>query len=344
MTAVGETTAGAMTAVGHTVGNAAGKVGLKSVAALAADDAGAATVGTATMVTAGAVGTIAGVDGAIKLSEAKSIKEEAMERYRTAEISFENAQEMTNKRLEELGREKLRIWKSFNRFVEAYSKIQNPPVINGDIKTETVTFSAADLDNIRAVALSVKDILEIGVGSAAIGGLIGFAANGGLAGTLSAGATGASMAGGAIALGGLTFAPMYAVGGIMLSFKGSKALESARDIEQEVNRAVRKMNDAEAELQKVRQLSDAILEELNGLYQIYTDNVTRLEAIVSRQKNYVYFTPDEKKTLERTILSLKLIKMVSMQNILDNEHDGKVLSDDVNKTLESSRATVSRSL
>lgn len=362
-TAIGGAVAGAtttvMAGVGTTVGIAAEAVGLSSVAAVTGTTAGAAALGT--IATTGAVGVASGVSGAAKLSEASDIKEKALQDYNAEKQTFERKQANTNRGLEALGKLKLQIWESFGRFEVMYSKIQNPPKIKGTTEIETIELSPGDLDNIKAVTISVKNLLSGGAGSVSAGGLIGMATSGGLASSITMASTGtaisslsgaaatnatlaafgggslavggAGMAGGAAVLGGLTFTPMLMVGGIALNSHAKKSLDTAKDIESEADSAIEKMKAARRELSKVAELGEEIRTELEKLYAKYKRLIGIMEDIVSKKTDYRQFTIEEKKTLEKTILVLKLLKQVSMQNILDNKNGGSILESEVQSTL-----------
>ena len=141
------------------------------------------------------------------------------------------------------------------------------------------------------------------------------------------------MAGGAAVLGGLTVAPMLMVGGIMLNSKAGKALESANDIGREVDGAVTQMVDAEVQLKKVTELSNQILRELGLLNESYMGLMNTMEQIVGYHTNYPDFSYEEKKKLEKTILALKLLKVLSMQSLLGGENDNTVLEAEVNQAV-----------
>ena len=361
-TAVGGAATSAMAAVGTGVAAVAGAGGLTSVAAIAGTSAGAAALGTVT--TTGAVGLASAVSGAKKLSEASSIKESAQRKYDAQKEQLDAVQEHTNHALKELGTEKLKIWESFDRFVVMYSQLHNPPVMEGDVDNEELTLSIDDLNNIKAVAISVKDLLASGTGSVAAGGLIGLATSGGLASTITLASTGTAMstlsgaaatnatlaafgggslaaggagiAGGTAILGGLTFAPMLMVGGIALHHKANESLESAKGIEREANSAIDKMEEAQKELNKVKELSNEILCELQKLNEKYIHFISAMEEVVTRTTDYKSFSYDEKKLLEKTVLSLKLIKRVSMQNILDSDNENLILKSEVYAVLSDS--------
>lgn len=379
-TAVGSAAVGAMTAVGTAVGTAAGTVAAATTAvpavsaaagtvATIAGGSGAAAVGT--IATTGAIGAAAGISGAAKLSEAGEIKDAAMSRYHAEKTRFDKTQGKTNDVLKSLGEDKLKIWQSFDRFTAMFSKIQNPPDITGHAGEDSLNFTAEDLEQIQAVAISAKDLLAGGVGSVAAGSLIGFAATGGLVSTLTAstgtaisalsGAAatnatlavlgggslavgGAGMAGDVAVFGGLTVAPMLMVGGFMLNGKASKALENAEEISSEADSAVAKMKTAEIELGKVKDLASKIQEELKNLNLCYTSLLSKMEEVVSRKTNYNNFSYEEKRMLEKTILSVKLLKQLSMQNILSPEETDTVLENEVKETLKTVRTKRTQTL
>lgn len=363
-TAVGSAVVGTATTVaagvGTAVGSAAGAVGLTSVAAVTGTTAGAAALGTIT--TTGVVGAASAASGAAKLSEAKDIKNEAIYRYNAKKEEFDKTQKTTNNTLESLGKEKVKVWSSFDRFVAMYSKIQNPPIMNGTVEKESLSMTADDLDNIRAVSISVKELLSCGAGSVGAGGFIGMATSGGLMSSITVASTGtamtslsgaaatnatlaafgggslaaggAGMAGGAAVLGGLTFAPMLMVGGLALNSKGKKSLETAQDIDKESRKAVEQMDVAQRELNRVRHLSNQIRLELGHLNVKYSVLMDKMEQLVAQKCDYAKFSTDERKCLEKTVLVLKLIKQVSMQNILDSKHENAVLEDEVKNVLD----------
>ena len=377
--AVGGAAIGAMGAVGGAVGTVAGAASSAPVIGAAAgtianiatgNAVGAAAVGT--IATTGAIGAANGVAGAAKLSKASDIKDAAMAKYRTARESLEQVQEKTNSALKALGEDKLTIWDSFNRFSEMYSKIQNPPTMAGSVEKESLTISPEEVDQVRAVAISAKDMLKGGIASVAAGNLIGLAASGGLISTISVASTGtaisalsgaaatnatlaalgggtlaahgAGVAGGLAVMNGLTFAPMLMVGGIVLHGKANKALENAKDVEREVDIAVCKMKDVKSELKKVHTLAQKVQKELNILRHIYSELMDRMEATVARETNYRRFSVEEKRTLEKTVLSLKLLKKLSMQNILDPKKEDAVLGAEVDQTLTHVITTREKSL
>ncbi|HDK7156402.1 TPA: hypothetical protein PTV43_003986 [Clostridium botulinum] len=352
------TTAGA---VGSAVGGAASAVGITSIAAVTATEAGAAAVGT--IATSAVVGVSTGVSGTKKLSQANDIKDDAIYRYNKEREEFDKTEKMTNKSLENLGEIKMNIWNSFNRFISMFEKIHNKPELCGKASSESIKKLTKDeLKNIKGVALTVQDMLKGGTGAIVSGGLIGIATSGGLVSTITVASTGTAMttlsgaaatnatlaalgggslasqglgmAGGATVLGGLTFAPMVAVGGIMLNSKGNSSLNTAYDISNKSDEAINKMIEGEKLLDKVKKLSDDITMELIKLNKKYLVLLNSMEQLVQVKINYIDFTKEEKNILEKMVLSVKLLKELSMTSILDSKNNNMVLEGSVRNRIE----------
>ena len=366
-TAVGSAAIGAMSTVGTAVGTAAAAASsvpvigtaASGIAAVAGTTAGSAALGTIT--TTGAIGAVSGISGAVKLSEAEDIKNSAVARYDAACAALKNEQNHTNSVLETLGKTKLQVWESFDIFSHLYAQIKNPPVIKGTVEQEALSLTLEELQEIKVLAISARDIIRGGSGSVAAGNLIGLTTSGGLVGTITAASTGTAMsalsgaaasnaalaafgggalkvgglgmAGGATVLGALTVAPMLMVGGLALHSKGGKALENAKEIENEANHSIQKISEIMPELKKVRELAEKIQDTLNNLHNCYHTILNSLSNIVSSKTNYLDFSIEEKKTLERTVLCTKLLKELTLQNILNPEKENEVLDKEVNRTL-----------
>lgn len=366
-TAVGSAAIGAMSTVGTAVGAAAAAASsvpvigtaASGIATVAGTTAGSAALGTIT--TTGAIGAVSGISGAVKLSEAEDIKDSAVARYDAACAALKNEQNHTNSVLETLGKTKLQVWESFDTFSHLYAQIKNPPVIKGTVEQEALSLTLDELQEIKVLAISARDIIRGGIGSVAAGNLIGLATSGGLVGTITAASTGTAMsalsgaaasnaalaafgggalkvgglgmAGGATVLGALTVAPMLMIGGLALHSKGGKALENAREIEDEIGRSIRQINQIMPELKKVRELAEKIQDTLNNLHNCYHTILNSLSNIVSNKTNYLDFSMDEKKTLERAVLCTKLLKELTLQNILNPEKENEVLDKEINRTL-----------
>ena len=295
----------------------------------------------ATGASVAAAGAAAAAPTVSKFSEAKDIQAAAIRKYDQAREHFEARQAHANQSLEELGAEKLKVWALFERFDDMYSKIQNPPTLYGDFEGEHLTFTTAELRNVRAVAIDAKKLLTGGT----IAGLASSSAANCAAAALGGSMLSATgLAGGTAMIAGLSFLPVLAVGGILLHSQARKSLETAKDIQHESEQAILKLQEAEIELEHIEQLSQALQQELSVLHQLFVSFIGQMERIVSKKSAYTQFTETEKKTLEKTILTLKLIKLISMQKILDSEDEHHLLEQEARKSIKTSQDTRQKNL
>lgn len=361
-TAVGGAATAAMSTVGAGVGAAAGALSSApvigtaagTVSAMAGSTAGAATLGTIT--TAGAIGAANSISGAMKLSEAKDMHDEAMRKYNRKHEAFEKHEQRVNHALKELGEVKAPILSSYERFVTAYSKIQNKPKDKTfGIDVDLLSITPEKLDHLKAVAIGAKALLSGGIGSVAAGNLIGLATSGGLisgiatastgtaisslsgaaasnailaalgGGTLQAG--GAGVAGGAMAMGGLAFAPMLMVGGMMLNHKAKQAVENAEENLRQAEIAVEKMRKIEIEFDKLEKLSDCVKAELQEQFKVYEILVGELEMLVARCTDGRQYSREDWRIVEKSILSITWLCRLSEQDLLDKTKEDLVVLD-----------------
>ena len=361
-TAVGSAATAAMGTVGAGIGAAAGALSSApvigaaagTVSAMAGSSAGAAALGT--VATTGVIGAANGVSGAVKLSEAKDIHDEAMRKYNKKHKTFEKREQEVNDTLKELGTVKAPILSNYERFVEAYSKIQNMPedkTFNTDV--ELLTITPEKLDHLKAVAISAKALLSGGISSVAAGNLIGLATSGSLisgiatastgtaisslsgaaasnailaalgGGTLQAG--GAGVAGGTIAMGGLAFAPMLMIGGIMLNHKAKQAVENAEENLRQAENAVAKMQKIETEFDKLEKLRYCVKEELQEQFKAYDVLVGNLEELVARCTDGSQYSRSDWNVVEKAILSITFLCRLCEQDLLDQTKEDLVVLD-----------------
>lgn len=361
-TAVGSAATAAMGTVGAGIGAAAGALSSApvigaaagTVSAMAGSTAGAAALGT--VATTGVIGAANGVSGAVKLSEAKDIHDEAMRKYNQKHKAFEKREQEVNNVLKELGEVKAPILSSYERFVTAYSKIQNKPKdkeFNTDV--EQISITPERLDHLKAVAISAKALLSGGIGSVTAGNLIGLATSGSLisgiatastgtaisslsgaaasnailaalgGGTLQAG--GAGVAGGTIAMGGLAFAPMLMIGGIMLNHKAKQAVENAEENLRQAENAVAKMQKIEIEFDKLEKLSCCVKTELQEQFKVYDVLVGKLERLVARCTDGRQYSKEDWKIVEKSVLSITWLCHLSEQDLVDKTKEDLAVLD-----------------
>lgn len=358
--AVGTGVAGAATAIGTATAGTALGAALTTVGAVAGTSTGAAALGAIATSSVVAAGNAA--SGAVKLSEAAGIKNDANARYTEKRDECGDIEDSTNLSLQNLGKLKLEIWNTFTRFTAMYEKVKNKPEFSGDASCERVTLPKDELANIRSIGLTVQDMLAGGIGSVSAGGLIGLATSSGLMSSITVASTGtaisslsgaaaanatlaafgggaltaggAGMAGGTIIMGGLTFAPMLMVGGIALNAHGKKNLKKAHEISAEANHAIENLEKVEVELQKVCTLSDQVYAELKKMQAVYLKFLSDAEELVCKKQDYLLFDDTEKKLFETAVLSLITVKSLSTQDILDQKDNGKVRTEEVSTAIE----------
>ena len=358
-TAVGSAATAAMGTVGAGIGAAAGALSSApvigaaagTVSAMAGSSAGAAALGT--VATTGVIGAANGVSGAVKLSEAKDIHDEAMRKYNKKHKTFEKREQEVNDTLKELGTVKAPILSHYERFVEAYSKIQNMPedkTFNTDV--ELLTITPEKLDHLKAVAISAKALLSGGISSVAAGNLIGLATSGSLISGIATASTGTAIsslsgaaasnailaalgggtlqaggAGGTIAMGGLAFAPMLMIGGIMLNHKAKQAVENAEENLRQAENAVAKMQKIETEFDKLEKLSYCVKEELREQFKAYDVLVGNLEELVARCTDGSQYSRSDWNVVEKAILSITFLCRLCEQDLLDQTKEDLVVLD-----------------
>lgn len=373
--AVGTAVTGTMGAIGTGIGavaSAAEAVPViggvaANIAGVTGTAAGATAVGT--IATTGAVGTANAVSGVNKRIKASDIKQEAMSDYHEERGKLEKTQNSTNKKLEELGELKVKAWgEGYPRFCEMYSKVKLPPNSKGEVALEgNLSLTPEDLREIKALGIGIKEAVQTGAAGYVAGSLVGLAAQSGaasmavfastgtaissLSGAAATNATLAQLGGGALgssagALGvaggkavmtGLTAAPLLMVEGILFNVKGNKVLDSAYDIKWEADKAVGTMKSMESELRKLSRLSPKVQDELQQLYDVYLRLIVQAERTVERTTEYINFTAAEKMNFQKTCLAIKLISVLSKQDLLDKAKEGeinKVLDKETKATLQ----------
>lgn len=317
--------------------------------------------------TTGVAGVGSGAVGAKKMYDASKIIKDAQSRYDSKKYELDKLEYNTNKSLENLGKLKLDVWKSFERFTEVFEKIQNKPVLGSYDNKDKFSISKHELDEIKGVSITALSILGAGVLTAGAGALAGIAAYGGtmtlgvastgtaiasLSGAAATNATlaalgggslasgGLGMAGGTAVLGGMVAGPVLAVGGILLAVKGNSSKNKALEAEAEVNKAIRLMNDVIPFLKSLGKACIDMYIELSLLHKIYMDKIKKLEDIVAKNCNYNYFRDEEKKILENTVLLVKLLKELTVVDILVKKGEKQVVNEDnVKNTINKSKVT-----
>ncbi|MCL1986702.1 MAG: hypothetical protein FWG64_01855 [Firmicutes bacterium] len=311
------------------------------------------------------LGLGAGIVGASDLSDAKEMVNNAESRYNKKKAEFERANKRSQKISEEYAALKLEIWsKDFDRFTKTYKKIKNPPNRTGNLAVDGYKITTDDLREIEGISITALDVLGglvgSGVAAAAVPGiayggalLFGTASTGTAISTLAGAAAtkaalaflgggslaagGAGIAGGLTLLGGLAAGPAVLVGGFLLAAKGSDSLDKARDIRDEVDKAVEKFGTAMEFLAKVDGFVEKIQQSVLNAREFFTEKMGKLERTVIYKQDYNQFSEAERKNLHDTYLSLQVIKNMLAIVIVEQKETANesnpVFSETAEKTL-----------
>lgn len=248
-------------------------------------------------VAAAATGVKKGYDGYQDKSRADDIVKAAKYRYNIALADLNEANEKTEKRLEELGELQLTIGKDFYEFKTVAENLLDQ--INHTRKNQEdlkVSLPQYKINQINALAINSVSYLGKVVGGAVGGGAAAFAA---YCGTMALGAAstgtaisslsgvaaynatmaalgggslaagGFGMAGGAVVLGGVVAAPIIAVAGWAFASHAEDALSKAYDIRKDVNDFVEKAEISQAHLEKTRQYLNSIIINIRKIHRIF---------------------------------------------------------------------------
>lgn len=256
-------------------------------------------------VAATAVGAKKAYDGHQDKSEADSILQNARESYEHNKQELDQINNETSESLEKLGELELKIGSDFAKFDRLVEEIMQSNNFQKFADTK-INIPQHKLNQIKEVAISATDYLKTVVGGGVSGAATGFAVYGGVmalgaastgtpiaalsgvaaynatmaaigGGSLAAGGWG--MAGGAMVLGGAVIAPILAIGGLAYALHGSKALEEAKKVRQQVNDAVRKMIVARSQLRNVYKYVNQITSILDKIYVVFSEYFESLQHI-----------------------------------------------------------------
>lgn len=127
------------------------------------------------------------------------------------------------------------------------------------------------------------------------------------------------MAGGTTVLGGLVAVPALAVGGILLAAKGTSNLEKAHELSRKSNEAIEKFQKSIALMTEIKTLTKQVSDEITQLHRQYKNLLSDLSEIVKTKNDFRKFTPEEAKTTELCILSVKLLKSLTTIDLLTKD-------------------------
>ena len=266
-------------------------------------------------------------DGYKTKQEANEIQENLFRKYNNRKEQLDKIQQNTDEALNNLGDLELSIGKSISEF-EILAKELLVKLEKSGYKNQKLTIPQNQLDKINDYAFSTTEFLATvaAAGSAAAtgaaasfavyGGVMTFAAastgtpiatlsgaaayNATMAaiggGSLAAGGWG--MAGGAMVLGAAAVAPILVVAGLAYALHAEKALTNAGEQSKEVNKALEKMDLAEARLNKITNYIQRInlsLTVINNTFIEYFDALKAMHQTIMKRHQGEDISIDESK-------------------------------------------------
>ena len=263
-------------------------------------------------------------DGYKTKQEADKIQESAIHKYNNRKEQLDKIQQNTDEALNNLGDLELSIGKSIGDF-EKLAKELLVKLEKSGYKNQKLSIPSNQLDKIDDLTISTTEFLATAAAAGATGAATSFAVYSGVmafaaastgtpitalsgaaaynatmaaigGGSLAAGGWG--MAGGAMVLGAAAAAPILAVAGLAYALHAEKALANAEEQSKEVNKALEKMDLAEARLNKITNYIQRInlsLTIINNTFIEYFDALKTMHQTIMKRHQGEDISIDESK-------------------------------------------------
>lgn len=305
---------------------------------------------------AGIAGVGCAVDGASKMKEANDTMKAAERRHKENIDRFDKSSEITNKKMDELGKVELEILKSFEKFSDTIEKIQNRPEF-AEYKRDGVKLPKYDKEELKNVSVGAGVLLG-GLGGAAVGTAGGFAAAGAttsavmalgtastgtaiasLSGAAATNATLAALGGGAIAAGGggialgttvlgaATLGVGLLVGGIIFNVTGGSLSDKADEAWSQMKKAEETINEICSYLEELKKTAQNYITTLNKVNIKYIYNFAKVSHAVNdlNKVDWHDFTEEEKTATQNSVLLVGLLyNMCKVSLVNKAKNDGEM--------------------
>jgi hypothetical protein len=286
------------------------------------------------------------------MDEAKSIGENAQERYEKAVYDSHLKWQTTQNLAEEYGQLQLNVKQlTIARFIDFLKSIGQKGSLDKRFLEGLEGFSIEQIEEYEAAALEAEQFATGGVqatvaataagqGTVGLIGLFGTASTGtaisGLSGAAAWNATlawlgggslaagGGGMALGTVVLGGITVGPALLIGGFVLAGQGEKALTQAREYEAKVNTEVAKIDEANDFLGQVQR---RIIELEDLVRKLNKRVLISLNELESRPFNRESEQDLEK--LQQVALLIKALAEIMKTPVLDQEGNLNPITDNI---------------
>lgn len=286
---------------------------------------------------AGGFGIGKGARAVDRVNEAKSLGEQAQDRYAAQKQRLEKARDGCQAALEMLGRRKLQVMDTeMRRFATSFGRLKNVRLT--DVPS-MAAFPQAELQamQVQAIGFEAIDALKTLAASGAAGATAGFVSYGavgalatastgaaisGLSGVAAANATlawfgggalsagGLGMAGGAWILGSIVTGPVLAIGGMVMSAKSKEALAKAKAQAAEAAKAIEQMKTVEAATSLIQSRAEQIHALLHGLWEQLRQALPTLERVVAREQEWSRLTSAEREMVAAVTALAYLIRQL----------------------------------
>jgi hypothetical protein len=308
-------------------------------------------IGAAAAIAAG-VGIKSGVEGAMKMKEASETMKSTESRHKENIERFKKFSNIASREMDILGKNELKIIKSFDKFSKLIEKIQGKPQFKTYNK-DGVSIPSYSAEKIKEVSIGAGILLG-GIGGAAVGTAGGFAAAGAttaavmaigtastgtaiasLSGVAATNATLAALGGGAIAAGGggialgttilgtATLGVGLLVGGIIFNITGKSLSNKADEAFDQMIKAEKEINSICLYLKKLSKTASNFNIAITKVNRIYRSQLHKLNNIVNvlEKSDWEMFTTEEKIITENTALLVNLLyNMGKVQLVLKSDN------------------------
>ena len=302
-----------------------------------------------------------GAKGFSNISEAKEIDKSSRTLYSRNQKKLESARCETNSAIEVLGQTKIDIFTkgSIAKFNSVASQINNIPDNEFDSVSQQSVPMKEMLHDIKNIQLNLLGIAGSIGGTAGAGALIGLGAFGGV-GTLATASTGTAIAtlhgvaatnatlawlgggtlasggfgmvGGMAMIGGIVVAPTLLVGGLVISSKGEKALEQAKENRAKVQAYTNSVNSICNNLLLIKSAVDFARTSLVELDALFVSTISGLETILSTNDDYRTYSPEEKNYIKNCFIFYEQLKRIMNIKFLDE--NGTFISDSLENIIK----------
>lgn len=300
-------------------------------------------------VTAGVIGTAAGVKGAMDSSEAKEVQGRAEDLIEIAKVKIEDQKEKTAESIKELGREKIEVLSNeINVFVKEFSKLKNVALSDslGVDELRRLNFSNEELKEMKEVSIGAINILSGGAAGVGAGVLMGFGTFGGvsalgmastgtaigsLSGVAATNATLAWLGGGSLAaggggmalgsavLGGLIAGPALLVAGGLFCAKSKEKLNNAYSNLAEARKISAEIDLAVVELDNISKTAIQMRVLLNKIREPLADSLILLKSVTLINNDWKKLNSNQKENVANSVKLVQIAKMIIDTPLLDEQ-------------------------